>query len=27
MAVEAEPSSPYSIKLCSCVTDGSRGAI
>jgi len=27
MAVEAEPSQQYSILLCCCVTDGSRGAV
>ena len=27
MAVEAEPSHQYSITICCCVTDGSRGAL
>ena len=27
MAVEVEPSCQYSITLCCCVTDGSRGAV
>jgi len=27
MTVEAEPSQQYSIKLCHCATEGSRGAV
>jgi len=27
MVVEAEPSYPYSVTFCFCMTDGSRGAV